>query len=311
SVGLTAEYVPLSKRKAEKQVFSKEKDIVDADREIFERQLIRQIKENYAEFVFSLRKEKILNRQIKLYQDYKKTLEESYKYGKAGLKDLMAVDIKVLELQKQIEETKKARETIKNNIFYLIGGEFPLKEYDDLNSENVEIKDINSSPYIKQINLNIEKIDKEVEKAKTQSFPNFEFSTEYMYRTGFPDMVSFKVGIQISIFKSKKEDLLVLQKKEEKFLKQLDLEDQKLKLKSVVNSSKLVYEKNLKILNLYNQILKEKENQIKAVNLALKYNKAEVSEILKLLDEILQTKLDMLNVELENYKITFQLEEVL
>lgn len=311
SIGISQEYTPLIKREIESQIFLKERQIIKINKEIFERQLKRQIKESYGDFIFTFRKEDILNQQLNIYEKYKKLFEENYKYGKSGLKDILSLNIKILEIKKNLEEINKEREILKNKIFYLIGGEFPLKDDKDFENQNFEDKNISESIYIKQFDFIFEKVDKEIEKAKAETLPNFEFMGEYMYRNGFPDMITLKVGIQIPIFKSKKENLLILQKREEKLIKQLQLENEKLRIQNVVLSSKTAYEKNLKMIKLYEEILNEKNNLIKAIEIGIKYNKAESSELLKVLDEILQINLEILNLKLENFKLKYQIEEVL
>ncbi|WP_297888625.1 TolC family protein, partial [Sulfurihydrogenibium sp.] len=311
SIGITQEYVPFIKRKLESEIYSKEKEVVKISKYIFQKQLKRQIKENYVDFIFTYRKEEILKNQLNLYNNYKSIAEEYYKYGKSGLKDILSIDTKILEIQKDLEQVYKEREIQKHRIFYLIGGYFPLKDDKDIEFEEIQSKSVEDSPYLKQIYLEIEKIDNEIQKSKVEYLPNLEFMGEYMYRTGMPDMITFKVGVQIPVFKSKKEDLVVLQKKEEKLIKQLNLEDEKLKLTNTVLSIKSTYEKNNKILKLYKNLIYEKEKQIKAIELSLKYNKSDFKELIDILNEVLQLNLEMLNLRVENLKLIFQLEEVL
>ncbi len=311
SVGISQDYIPFIKRKIDSQIFLKEKKLTNINKTIFEKQLKRQIKESYVDFIFTYRKEKVLEEQLNLYKRYKNLIEENYKYGKSGLKDILSIDTKILEIQKNLEEIYKEREIQKYKIFYLIGGEFPLKYEKDIENKELIYEDVKNSLYLKQINLEIEKIDKEIERSKVEILPNLEFMGEYMYRTGMPDMVTLKIGIQIPIFKSRKEDLLLLQKKEERLMKQLKFEDEKLKLTNVIQTIKLTYEKNSKILNLYNQIVDEKEKQIKAIELSLKYNKTDLNELIKTLEDLLQVKLEILNIKIENLKLKFQAEEVL
>lgn len=311
SIGITQEYVPFIKRKLESEIYSKEKEVVKISKYIFQKQLKRQIKESYVDFIFTYRKEEILKNQLNLYNNYKSIAEEYYKYGKSGLKDILSIDTKILEIQKDLEQVYKEREIQKHRIFYLIGGYFPLKDDKDIEFEEIQSKSVEDSPYLKQIYLEIEKIDNEIQKSKVEYLPNLEFMGEYMYRTGMPDMITFKVGVQIPVFKSKKEDLVVLQKKEEKLIKQLNLEDEKLKLTNTVLSIKSTYEKNNKILKLYKNLIYEKEKQIKAIELSLKYNKSDFKELIDILNEVLQLNLEMLNLRVENLKLIFQLEEVL
>ena len=311
-IGLSQEYILPIKRNLDSQIVAKERELIDLDKTIFEKQLKRQIKENYADFVYSFRKEEIVNQQIDLYKKYKKIFEENYKYGKLQLKDILSLDVKVLEAQKILEDIGKEREVVKNKIFYLIGGEYPLRDDKTLDFETISEKPhADESVYLKQIQTDIEKTDQEIQRSKVEYLPNVEFMGEYMYRKGLPDMFTLKLGISLPIFKSKKEDLIILQKKEEKLLKQLQLENEKLRIKNIFNTAYTTYEKNKRIINIYEKILQEKENQIKAIELSLKYGKSESEEILKTLEEIFQIKLMILDLKLENLKLRFQLEEIL
>lgn len=311
-IGLSQEYPLPIKRYLDSQIVSKENELIDLNRTILERQLKRQIKENYADFIFSFRKEEVINQQLDLYKKYKKIFEENYKYGKVQLKDILSLDVKVLETQKILEEISKEREIVKNQIFYLIGGDYPLNDDKTFYIEDFSEKsDVDDSVYIKQIEIDIEKTEKEIQRSKVEYLPNLEFMGEYMYRKGLPDMFTFKISITLPVFKSKKEDLIEIQKKEEKLIKQLQLENEKLRIKNLFHTINITYNKNKQIIEIYEKILREKENQIKAIELSLKYGKAEPDEILKTLEEIFQIKLMVLDLKLENLKLRFKLEEIL
>ena len=165
--------------------------------------------------------------------------------------------------------------------------------------------------YIKRLKAQREKLVAEVERRKVEYLPDIELMAEYMIRPSMENMFSLRAGVSLPIWKSKREDLLVLEKLEEVKAKDWEIENTRLELRKTLNSLKIEYGRLKEILKWTEELIEEKEKEIKALELAYRYQKADLRDLLRLYRELWELEINRLDVELSIQKIWPRLEVLL
>jgi len=308
-VGISQMFILPIKREKNSNIVENEILAIENKEEITKKEIIKNIKLKYYDWLYSFKKEKIYTEYMDKLENLLKLAEENYKFNKTPLSDIIKIKISKIEIQKKIENIRKEREVIAQDIYYLIGKKVDLRfEEADEDISNINFENLEKSVYIQEYKKNIEKLNAEIERKKVEYLPDIEFMVEYMFRPNRPDMINLKLGLTIPIWKSKKEDLIILQKEEEKNALYQQMKDVKLNILRQIEIIKTEYQKDLEILKLLNDEITEKENEIKAFNIAYKYKKADLSDILKSYLDLLEIKILEIDTKLKLKQYPIELE---
>jgi len=250
-VGFSQTYILPVKRDVE-VLLSKNKIVeIEKSVEVIKRELVRDIKVAYLEWVYTFKKEEILKSIEKELNNLKRIAEENYKYQKANLADILSVEADKIRLRKEITDLYYQRELYKNRIDYLVGKSFELKgeevEWRNLNFEGV---DISKSPYLREKYAQLESLKLELSKRKVEYLPDIEVMVEYMARPSMSHLFSLRVGFTIPLWRSQKENMMVLEKQEEIKAKEQEIRELQLELKRQLKDLEVEYEKNRELLEL-------------------------------------------------------------
>jgi len=303
-VGFSQTYILPVKRDLE-VLLSKNKIVeIEKSVEVIKRELVRDIKVAYLEWVYTFKKEEILKSIEKELNNLKRIAEENYKYQKANLADILSVEADKIRLRKEITDLYYQRELYKNRIDYLVGKSFELKgeevEWRNLNFEGV---DISESPYLREKYAQLESLKLELSKRKVEYLPDIEVMVEYMARPSMSDLFSLRVGLTIPLWRSQKENMMVLEKQEEIKAKEQEIRELQLELKRQLKDLEVEYEKNRKLLELTRKLIKEKRNELKALELSYSFGKADFRDLLRLYREVWELELSKLELELSLKKL--------
>jgi len=311
-VGFSQTYILPVKRDVE-VLLSKNKIVeIEKSVEVIKRELVRDIKVAYLEWVYTFKKEALLKSIEKELNNLKRIAEENYKYQKANLADILSVEADKIRLRKEITDLYYQRELYKNRIDYLVGKSFELKgeevEWRNLNFEGV---DISESPYLREKYAQLESLKLELSKRKVEYLPDIEVMVEYMARPSMSDLFSLRVGFTIPLWRSQKENMMVLEKQEEIKAKEQEIRELQLELKRQLKDLEVEYEKNRELLELTRKLIKEKRNELKALELSYSFGKADFRDLLRLYREVWELELSKLELELSLKKLIPNMEVLL
>lgn len=312
SIGISQMYMLPIKREREALMALKERLALLEEEELLKRELIKDIKLSYLEWLYTFKREDVLNRIKREIDTLYKLAEENYKYGKANLSDLLFLKGEQIKVESELEKVKLERESKKEELDYLVGKRFELKG-EEVYFKREEFPEVNldENLYIKRLKAQREKLVAEVERRKVEYLPDIELMAEYMIRPSMENMFSLRAGVSLPIWKSKREDLLVLEKLEEVKAKDWEIENTRLELRKTLNSLKIEYGRLKEILKWTEELIEEKEKEIKALELAYRYQKADLRDLLRLYRELWELEMNKLDVELSIQKIWPRLEVLL
>lgn len=308
TIGFSQMYVLPIKRELESKAFYNERKTLEENEEILKKELARDIKLKYLEWVYTFKKEKILLNVKSEIEKLEHIAKVNYTYGNATLSDLLSLKGEVLKISKDIESLKELRGKLKEEIDYLVGKGFELK------GEDVKLPhaDFNTDPdntvYLRKLKTELSTLDAELQRKKVEHLPDFEVMVEYMARPSMSHMFSLKIGFTVPIRRDERENLAVLEKLSQIDAKREELKDTILKLRKLLNTLRLEYESKKELLRITEELLKEKSNELKALEIAYQYNKASFKDILRLHKEMWELKVSGLELELELNKLLFHLE---
>jgi len=312
SIGISQMYMLPIKREREALMALKERLALLEEEELLKRELIKDIKLSYLEWLYTFKREDVLNRIKREIDTLYKLAEENYKYGKANLSDLLFLKGEQIKVESELEKVKLERESKKEELDYLVGKRFELKG-EEVYFKREEFPEVNldENLYIKRLKAQREKLVAEVERRKVEYLPDIELMAEYMIRPSMENMFSLRAGVSLPIWKSKREDLFVLEKLEEVKAKDWEIENTRLELRKTLNSLKIEYGRLKEILKWTEELIEEKEKEIKALELAYRYQKADLRDLLRLYRELWELEINRLDVELSIQKIWPRLEVLL
>ncbi len=269
------------KRERTSEIFLQKINEVDKKKEIYIKELIRDIKILYWDFSYSFEIENILNDIKKEIEFLIDITEEKFRFGDALLSDLILLKVELLKVQEKLKEARRLRETSLARIYALAGGRIELKGSPLKKVGFVEEFSEEESVYVELLKEELKTIKKEIERAKVEHYPDLFFTGSYMIRPELPDLFTFRIGLTIPVWKKMREDLLVLEKMELYRAKKHEIENMKLKVRGeyeAYRSSYSIYEEILKIIE---KEIKEKEFEIDTLLIAYRYEKTDIREILR------------------------------
>ncbi len=308
-VGFSQTYVLPVKRDLEALVAKNRMVEVEKGIEIVKKELVRDIKITYLEWMYTFKREEILKSIEKELNNLKRIAEENYKYQKATLADILSVEADRTKLSREISDLYYQRELYKNRIDYLVGKSFELKgEEVNWDTPNFEGIDLSRIPYLRERYAQLESLKLELKRKGVEYLPDIELMVEYMARPSLSDMFSIRLGFTLPIYKPNKENMMVLEKQGEIRSKEEEIRELQLELKRQLEDLKVEYEKNRKLLELTQRLLKEKRNELKALELSYSFGKADFRDILRLYREVWELELGELELELSLKKLAPQME---
>jgi len=308
TIGFSQMYVLPIKRELESKVFYNERKTLEENEDILKKELARDIKLKYLEWVYTFKKEKILLNIKSEIERLEHMAKVNYTYGKTTLSDLLSLKGEVLKISKDIESLKELRGKLKEEIDYLVGKSFELKG-EDIKLPHADFNiDLDNTVYLRKLKTELSTLDAELQRKKVEHLPDFEVMVEYMARPSMSHMFSLKIGFTVPMRRDERENLAVLEKLSQIDAKREELKDTILKLRKLLNTLRLEYESKKELLRITEELLKEKNNELKALEIAYQYNKANFRDILRLHKEMWELEVSRLELELELRKLLFQLE---
>ena len=278
---LSQKYILPVKRTKSSRIFLQKAEEIDIKRERFEKELVKKLKLLYWDFSYSFEMERILKDIDREIRSLINITEEKYRYGKALLSDLLLLKVELLKVKERLAEARRLRETTLRKIYAFAGGSLELKGSPMVASEFPESFDPERNVEVKLMKENLKTVKREIERAKVEHYPDLFLSAGYGIRPDIPNLITFRVGVSLPIWKKKREDLLVLQKEEVYRAKLFELEDTKLRVKGEFEALRDSYRIGSEILSTIEREIEEKKKEIEALLIAYEYERTDVREILR------------------------------
>ncbi|AAC07177.1 TolC family protein [Aquifex aeolicus] len=279
------------KREKSSEIFKNRAKEVKVKREIYERELIKNVKILYYDFLYTYEKERILKEIKEDLYILLENLKEKYAQNKALLSDILMVKTEIIKVEEELKNNEALREKIKGEIYSLIGGKFDLRpgrlslfKFPQNFSED-------ESVYVRLLFEELNTLRKELERAKVEHYPDLNLLAEYVVRTGNPDLFSLGIGVSLPVWYEKRERFLVLEAKERIKAKMKELNFTKNFVKERFLGLKRSYNITLKALKTLEEEIKKKEQEIEALFLAYGYEKVDVREIIRAYRDLWKLKI--------------------
>ncbi len=280
-IHLSQEYVLPIKRERSSQIFLQKSAEVDAMQERFKKELVKKLKVLYWEFAYSFEMERILRETGREIRSLIKITEEKYRYGKALLSDLLLLRVELLKVEEMLAKARRIRETSLERIHALAGGKLDLRGSDlivlDFPKEFVVERNVD----VKLMKEELKTIKRELDRVMVEHYPDLFLSAEYAVRPDIPNLITLRVGITLPVWKKKREDMLVMEKRELYNSKLLELEDTKLQVSGEFGALKDSYRISSEVLSTVEKEIEEKRKEIDALLIAYKYDRTDIREILR------------------------------
>jgi len=286
-----------------------EGEVFKLQEELARRELIRDIKLKYLEWLYAKKKEDLLRNILSEIRSIEKLTEANYKLGKASLSDLLSVKAEALRVEREIKNLMEERRIIKAEIDSLVGKSMELKG-EEPTIEEIDLKEIeeDKSPYLRVIWAEVERLKAEVERRKVEYLPDLELMAEYMIRPGLDNMFSLKASVSLPFRRSRRENLMVLEKLEDLKAKEQELEKVRLQVKRDINSLRIEEERIRELQSLTEELKREKERELKALQVSYSFGKADFRDILRLYRELWELRMNLLELELSKKSLYIRAE---
>ncbi|RLJ70321.1 outer membrane protein TolC [Hydrogenivirga caldilitoris] len=278
---LTQKYVLPVKREREAKIASERQVEVLIKKERYEKELVRNIKLLYWDFSYSHEMERIIRGIEQEIHSLIEITEERYRYGKALLSDLLLLKVELLKVRERLADAERLRRTSLERIYALAGGRLELNGGELKVLDFPENFDQGKNVEVKLAKRELEVIKREIDRAGVEHYPDLFLSAGYAIRPNIPNLITFSVGLTLPVWKGKREDMLVLEKKEIYNSKLLELEDVRLKVSGEFEALKESYRITSQILSTVEEEIEEKKKEIEALLIAYEYEKTDIREILR------------------------------
>lgn len=234
--------------------------------------LARQIKELYSRLYYYLKVHELLLEKKEILEKALKLAEIKYSVGKGIQADVFKAQVEVSAIEEMILTMKQMAEATKANINSLLdfSPENPLGipeeiPFYELKKELSELSEaaMKNSPVLKEAELMIEQGMSEVDLAKKEFRPNFMVQAGKDFKGPFKDMYEVMVGIEVPLYRSKKQAKLLEESRSKLSSSRNSLASMKNELSFMLNESFLMAKTSENLIKLY------KERIIPQASLAL------------------------------------------
>ncbi len=308
---ISQKYVLGEKRKKDSQIAEKWKEKIKKDKELFERRLIRRIKENYFDFQYSFLLEDLSKSIKREIEDLLDVSEEHYIYDRTNLSDLIFLKVELKKIEESIVFSRRLREKSLANIKALVGVDIEVEREDLPLLKFPETFNPSKSIFVRVIEKEIEVLKAEEDRLKVEHLPDIYLTGAYLVRPDIPDLITLKAGFTIPLWYEKKEKLMVMEKREDIRAKISYMEGIKLEVEGEYEALKAIYLSLREMYDLVRKEIEEKKKEIESLNVAFIYEKEDFRELLRAYRELWKLKLREIKLLLDISKVVVKAEELL
>jgi len=196
-------------------VSKKDVEIVQQEIDDAKNEIIKNVSKNYYGLIYIRKAIDVANENLKLLNEIAKVVRTNYSVAKASQQNLFKVELEITNLNDKIDELKDKENSITAMINAallrgqndtIITSTLPEINYYHLSQQYLDSLAVKNRPFLKGINLALQKTKLQESLAKYGYYPNFNVAVQYTQRdridktnTALTDLVSFMVGVSLPL----------------------------------------------------------------------------------------------------------------
>jgi cobalt-zinc-cadmium efflux system outer membrane protein len=307
-IGISQQLSFWGKRDLKGEVATKEAESYKWQVEERKLELRRMVAETYYQLYFTDKSQEIVNKNIKILDDFVTLSEIKYSVGQGAQQDVFKAQVersKMLDLRITLEQQRKSLQASLNALLYrpadtLVGQipDFAIKPV-ALPPNELRGLALENRPLLKSLNALIEKGKAGHKLAKKEFYPDFNVSFEYMQRDSFEgstgdDMYSLGVTFNLPVQRERRR-AMVAESSSEITMATEELNVLKNSINSGISDLLAQLERRRKLAELYKTgIIPQSEQSLESATIGYRVNKV---DFLNLLD----SRMTLFNYEREYY----------
>ncbi|HJV66282.1 MAG TPA: TolC family protein [Geomonas sp.] len=307
-IGISQQIPYFGKRKLKEEVASREAEANFWSVEERKLELTRMVKETYYQIFFTDRSLEIVDRNIKLMDDFITIAQTKYSVGQGTQQDIYKAQVersRMLDMRITLEQQRRSQEITLNSLLYRpsstkVGAiaDFPMSQQ-PLTAEELGKIAQENRPLLKSLHAQIEKGRAGHELARKEWYPDFNVSFEYMQRDRAPgsdgsDMYSLGVTFNLPVHKARRE-AMAAESNSEVTMAQEELNATRNTITTGIADLLAQMERRRKLVELYKSgIIPQAEQSLESAVISYRVNKV---DFLSLLD----SRVTLFNYEREYY----------
>ncbi|MCM0083571.1 TolC family protein [Geomonas sp. Red32] len=307
-IGISQQLPYFGKRDLKAEMAAKEADSYRWQVDERKLELRRMVSEAYYQIYFTDRAAAIVDRNIKLMDDFVALAENKYSVGQGAQQDIFKAQVersKMLDMRITLDQQRKTLQANLNALLYRpadtpVGAvpDFDIKP-PALTAEQLKAMAFDNRPLLKSLKAQIEKSEAGVKLARKESYPDFNVSFEYMQRdpamgSNGDDMYSLGVTFNLPVRKERRQ-AMVAEASSEVNMSTEDLRAARNTIEAGIADLLAQMERRRKLIDLYKTgIIPQAEQALESATIGYRVNKV---DFLTLLD----SRVTLFNYERELY----------
>ncbi len=307
-IGISQQFPFWGKRDLKGEVAAKEAESYKWQAEERKLELRRMVAETYYQLYFTDRSLAIVDKNLKILDDFVTITESKYSVGQGVQQDLFKAQVersKLLDMRITLEQQRKSLQASLNALLYR-PAETPVGAITDFDIKPIaispeELRNIayENRPLLKSLNALIEKGKSGHKLAEKEFYPDFNVAFEYMQRERFEgssgdDMYSLGVTFNLSVQRARRR-AMVAESNAEITMATEELNVQKNSINSGISELLAQLERRRKLVELYRTgIIPQAGQSLESATIGYRVNKV---DFLNLLD----SRMTLFNYERELY----------
>jgi outer membrane protein TolC len=307
-IGISQQLPFWGKRNLRGEVASKEAESYKWQVEERKLELRRMVAETYYQIYFTDKSLAIVDKNLKILEDFVTLAETKYSVGQGAQQDLFKAQVersKMLDMRITLEQQRKGLQSSLNELLYR-PAETPVGAIPDFDikpliqaSEELRIMAYENRPMLKSLNALIEKGKAGHNLAKKEYYPDFNVAFEYMQRDRVrdepgDDMYSLGVTFNLPLQRARRQ-AMVAESSSEITMATEEMNVLKNSINSGISGLLAQMERRRKLVELYKTgIIPQSEQSLESATIGYRVNKV---DFLDLLD----SRMTLFNYERELY----------
>jgi outer membrane protein TolC len=307
-IGITQQFPFWGKRELKGEVAAKEAESYKWQAEERKLELRRMVAETYYQIYFTDRSLAIVDKNLKILDDFVTLAETKYSVGQGAQQDVFKAQVehsKLLDMHITLEQQRKSLQANLNALLYRPAetpvGAIPDFDIKPLIQSPEELLNIayDNRPMLKSLTALIEKGKAGHKLAEKEYYPDFNVSFEYMQRERFEgssgdDMYSLGVTFNLPVHRERRQ-AMVAESSSEITMATEELNVQKNSINSGISDLLAQLERRRKLADLYKTgIIPQAGQSLESATIGYRVNKV---DFLNLLD----SRMTLFNYERELY----------
>lgn len=308
-IGISQQLPFWGKRGLKQEIAAKNAEVYRWQVEERKLELVRMVKETYYQMYLTDKFQDIINRNIRVIDDFITLAETKYSVGQGAQQDLFKSQVersKMLDMKITLEQKRKSFEIALNSLLFRppetpVGriADFEIKPL-TLSPGNLRAAAVEKRPVLKSLQAQIDKGEATHKLAGREFYPDFNVSFEYMQRDpamGGEGLDMYSLGVTFNLpLQRERRHAMVAEADSEVSMAAEELNSLRNSIGSAISDLIAVLERRAKLVALYKTgIIPQAEQSLESAVIGYRVNKV---DFLTLLD----SRITLFNYERELYE---------